>query len=435
MKFKAFIILVFAIAWSVDSLGDSLRISITAPQLKNSELALCSYFNGKVYKKDSLQLSGQGIGTFVQETKLDQGLYMIYVDSTKYFDLLLGDDQVLQIEVDTLDFIQNNKISGAAQSVAFVEYVRFLSDRQKERSKLFEQGKALQAENKDFSEISEKLEALNREVLAFQDDFFARHQDQWVMLFFKGLDPASGPYPSPKTQEEAKEEFYYLKDHYFDHIDLLDKRFWYTNYFPQKIETYLQHQVEGIPDSLANAATRLVAKTIRDTTCYQLMLSKLTNYALQSKLMGLENVWAKLAEDYYLKGLANWADSAFLSDIRSEYDKVRYNRIGMKAKDLPLQDSLNRKVQLYNLGRKYTLLIFFEPSCGHCKKEIPALHDKLYSKYVDHNLWDPSRTSYYWQFYNTATTPSIYLLDENKKILAKRLNDESLDQLLNDLIN
>lgn len=465
MKSKFFIILLFVIAWSSDALCDSLRISIAAPQLKNSELALCAYFNGKVYKKDSLQLSDQGIGTFIQDKKLDQGLYMIYVDSTKYFDVLLSDDQVLQVEIDTTDFIGKNKVSGASQSVAFAEYVRFLSGKQKERMKLFDQGKALQAENKDFSEISEKLEVLNKEVQSFQDDFFARHKDQWVMLFFKGLEPPTGPYPSPKTQDEAKEEFYYLKDHYFDNIDLLDKRFWYTNYFPQKIESYLQNQVESIPDSLANAASRLVAKTMKDTTCYQLMLSKLTNYALQSNIMGMENVWAKLAEDYYLKGLASWADTAFLSDIRSEYNKVRYNRIGMKAKDLPLQDSLNRKVQLYNLGSEYTLLVFYEPSCGHCKKEIPVFYDKLYKKYagkgldvacvympVDkkewlkfvnehhlhgphwHNLWDPNRTSYYWEFYNTATTPSIYVLDKDKKIIAKRLNDETLDQLLGDLL-
>ncbi len=465
MKFKVFIILLFVIAWNTNALGDSLKISIKAPQLKNAELALCSYFNGKVYKKDSLQLSDQGIGAFMQPKKLDQGLYMIYVDSTKYFDVLLSDEQVLQIEVDTAESFSKNKVSGAPQSVAFAEYVRFLSGKQKERMKLFDEGKALQAENKDLTAITGKIEILNKEVQTFQESFFTQYKGQWVSLFFKGLEPATGPFPSPKTQEEAKEEFYYLKDHYFDNINLLDKRFWFTNYFPQKIEAYMQRQVEGIPDSLANAASHLVAKTMKDSTCYQLMLSKLTNYALQSNLMGMENVWAKLTEDYYLKGLASWADSAFLSDIKSEYAKVRYNRIGMKARDLPLQDSLNRKVDLYSLGRKYTLLCFFEPMCGHCKVEIPAFHEKLYKKYADkgldvacvylltdkkewldfvnthqltgtnwYNLWDPNRTSYYWQFYNTATTPSVYLLNEKKEIIAKKLDDRTLDQLLNDLL-
>jgi thiol-disulfide isomerase/thioredoxin len=331
---------------------------------------------------------------------------------------------------------------------------------------LFEQGKALQAENKDYSEISAKMEVLNKEVQAFQDEFFVRHKDQWVTLFFKGLEVVStGPFPSPKTQEEWNEEFRYQKDHFFDNIDFLDKRFCYTNYFPKKIEEYLLKQVETVPDTMAKVASRLVAKTMKDTTCYQLMLTTLTNYALQSNIMGMESVWAKLAEDYYLKGLAGWADTTFLSDIRSEYKKVRFNRIGMTAKDLPLQDSLNRKVQLFNLGRKYTLLVFFEPSCGHCKKEIPSLHDNLYKKYADkgldvacvympvdkkewlgfvnehhlhgtywHNLWDPNRTSYYWEFYNTATTPSIYLLDKDKKIIAKKLSEETLDQLLGDLL-
>ncbi len=466
MKYKFFIILTFAIVWTSSAMSNGLNISLRAPQLKNTELALCSYFNGRIYKKDSLRLSDKGIGAFIQPEKLDQGLYMIYIDSTKYFDVLLSDNQVIQIEVDTVDFVGGNKVSGAPQSIAFAEYVRFLSGKQKDRMKLYEEGKALQAANKDYSAISEKMDALNKEVQGFQETFFTQHKDQWVSLFFKGLEPVmTGPYPSPKTQDEARDEFYYLKDHYFDNINLQDKRFWFTNYFPQKIDTYMDKQVEGIPDSLANAASRLVAKTMKDSTCYQLMLSKLTNKALQSDLMGMENVWAKLAEDYYLKGLANWADSAFLSDIKSEYGKVRFNRVGMKARDLPLQDSLNRRVDLYSVGRKYTLLCFFEPECGHCKKEIPAIHDKLYKKYEDkgldivcvylltdkkewlsfinthhltgdywYNLWDPDRTSYYWQFYNTATTPSIYLLDSKKEIIAKKLSEETLDQLLNDLL-
>ena len=94
MKSKVFIILLFVVAWSTSALGDSLKISINAPQLKNSELALCAHFNGKVYKKDSLQLSNQGIGVFAQPEKLDEGLYLILIDNTKYFDVLLSDDQI-----------------------------------------------------------------------------------------------------------------------------------------------------------------------------------------------------------------------------------------------------------------------------------------------------------------------------------------------------
>ena len=464
MKFKFFIILFFAVAWTTNALGDSLKISIYAPQLKGVELTLCSHFNGKVYKKDSVQLSDQGIGTFTQSEKLEEGLYLILINEAKYFDVLLADDQEFQIDIDTTDFIGKNKVHGAVQSEAFIRYIQFLSGKQQERMKLNEEGKALQAENKDFSEIIEKFEVLNNEVRVFQSKFFAQHENQWVSSYFKGIEPVSGPFPAPTTQEEAKEEFYYQKDHFFDNIDLSDKRFWYTDYFPRKVELYMKERLEGVPDSMANATSRLVAKTMADSTCYQLMLSKVTNYALQSNLMGMENVWAKLAEDYYLKGLASWADSTFLSDIKSEYAKVRYNRMGMKARDLSLRDSLNQKVDFHKLAGKYTFLCFFEPSCGHCKKEMPAFYE-IHKKYADmglevvciyllndkkewldfvnehklygthwHNLWDPEKTSRYWEYYNTATTPSLYLLNEKKEIIAKRFNAESLDQILTDIL-
>ena len=464
MKSKVFIILFFVIAWSTNVLGDSLKISINAPQLKNSELALCAHFNGKVYKKDSLQLSAQGTGTFAQPEKLDEGLYLILINNAKYFDVLLSDDQEFHIDIDTTDFVNKNKVTGAPQSEAFNEYVQFLSGKQQERMKLHEEGTALQAENKDVSAISEKMELLSKSVQAYQKDFFEKYDGRWVSLFFKGGEPVSGPHPVPQTQEEADEEFLYRKVHFFDNVDLLDKRFWFTNYFPQKIEDYIIKQVGGAPDSMALAATRLVAKTMADTTCYQLMLSKLTNFALQSNLIGMENVWAKLAEDYYLKGLASWSDSTFLSDIKSEYDKISNNRIGMKGKNLVLEDSLNRKVDLYKLGGKFTLVCFYEPSCGHCKKEIPAFHE-MHKKYADkglevacvyllndkkewvdfikehklygphwHNLWDPKLTSRYWEYYNKTTTPALYLLNENKEIILKKFNAETMDMVLTNML-
>ena len=51
------------------------------------------------------------------------------------------------------------------------------------------------------------------------------------------------------------------------------------------------------------------------------------------------------------------------------------------------------------------------------------------------NAWDPDRESYYWTFYDTSTTPGVYLLDKDKKIIAKKIDAESLDRILNYEIN
>ncbi len=466
MKFKSIVLFLLLSGFLSAGAQDSLMIRVDAPQLKDQKIALCSYFNGKVYKKDSLLLSGAGTGLFHRPQKLEEGLYMVYIDSFRYFDLFLADDQVFDLAIDTTDFVRKNKISGAEQTGLFAEYASFIHEKQKQRTQLLQEKRILQHEGQDGTETDQKIESVNREVQSFQDAFFSKYGTWWVGKFFQGLDPVQAPCPSPENENNAMENYRYLKNHFFDRIDLTDKRFWWTNYFPQKIDSYMKDYVEPVPDSLANAASRLVFAAMDDTTCFQLMLTKLFNNAVQSQIMGMENVWAKLTEEYYLKGRVNWADSAFLSNLKSEYTKIRFNRIGMQAQELALQDSVGNPVSLYETDQKYTLLCFYEPDCGHCKKEIPALFNDLYKKYRDrglsvacvylltdqkewqdfvrihqlegdrwYNLWDPERTSHFWQFYDTSTTPSFFLLDENKKIIAKKLNLATMDQLLNNLIS
>ena len=42
------------------------------------------------------------------------------------------------------------------------------------------------------------------------------------------------------------------------------------------------------------------------------------------------------------------------------------------------------------------------------------------------NVWDPERTSFYWYWYDTSSTPMIYVLDKNHKIFAKKIDADTL---------
>jgi peroxiredoxin len=121
---------------------------------------------------------------------------------------------------------------------------------------------------------------------------------------------------------------------------------------------------------------------------------------------------------------------------------------------------------LYNVKAKYTLLIFWDANCGKCKEELPRLQTmynefnpkgskspklfdvfgvsltpdaKEWQKYLrEHNLpwinvYDPNNETNFRRLYDIYSTPVLYLLDENKKILAKRLSVEQLKDFIKDL--
>jgi peroxiredoxin len=118
---------------------------------------------------------------------------------------------------------------------------------------------------------------------------------------------------------------------------------------------------------------------------------------------------------------------------------------------------------LYLSQGEFTILVFYEYDCGHCKKDIPALYNEVYLPLIQHNIdvfaicmnddhskweafvtdnelagwhhvWDPSHHSLFRFKYNVKSSPTIYLLDRDKKIVAKRLDNANLSKLLKVLL-
>ncbi len=46
------------------------------------------------------------------------------------------------------------------------------------------------------------------------------------------------------------------------------------------------------------------------------------------------------------------------------------------------------------------------------------------------NVWDPTFSSNFRNLYDIYATPVIYVLDKNKKILAKRISVDTLERIL-----
>jgi len=119
-----------------------------------------------------------------------------------------------------------------------------------------------------------------------------------------------------------------------------------------------------------------------------------------------------------------------------------------------MQD-LNRKPRsMYDIKNKYTILFIFDPDCAHCKEETPKLvsfYDKkkfdveVYAVSADTSMakmrdyiremkmkWitvNGPRTYVgpYQDLYDAVTTPSLYVIDDKKKIIAKKVPAEKLE--------
>ena len=66
------------------------------------------------------------------------------------------------------------------------------------------------------------------------------------------------------------------------------------------------------------------------------------------------------------------------------------NLIGEQAANLEMVDSAGTPVPLYSVNAPYIIVCFWDPTCGHCREEVPKM-DSMYQCQMEkrrcENVW------------------------------------------------
>lgn len=443
--------------------NSNYAIKVKAPELKMDTLFLGHYYMGKLYVQDSLSLDKKGVGVFTADKKLPEGMYVLYLKSGNYADLLIGDDQVFSIQLDTAQMAQSLQIEGSEQSADFAEYARFLTAKQSELNSLNSLYK--EASEAEKETLTQQMNALSTQVKEKQQTLIQKYPNGMVGVFLKGLMVPELPAWTDSLNCanvdscKAMHRYLFYKNHYLDNLNLSDVRIFRTPYIANTLNTYLDKVLLQINDSIIPSALQMIERSRGNDTTFQIIANHVLNYSVKSKIMGMDNLLVEVGKRYYLSGLATWADSTLLANLTSEINKIERSLVGMEAHNIPLSDANGQYRYLYDMGgSQLTVLFFYEPSCGHCRKTTPILAE-FAKKYKDDprikivavymledqkewqefmekhdmsalvNVWDPKRVSNYWYWYDTSTTPMMYVMDKDHKIFAKKIDVPTLEMI------
>lgn len=447
--------------------AQNYNISINLIGSTDSTAYLAHYFDGRIFADDTTQLVN-GKGSFSKEKQLDEGIYVIYLPSQKYFDLLIGKDQEFSISADQQDFIESITIQGSAESEAFHDFQKFMKSKNEKSKQLQEAYKASKDQPEKKEQYKEAYKKADEEVRAYIQKMGQDYPDNSFVSKFAllTLSPKIPDFSKEipesvddRKQEIKKKSYLYNKNHYFDYVDFSDNRFLRTPILKNKLDFFYEKILLQNPDTIVKEASKIIDQSRADQDFFQYMVQFSLNYAVKSKIMGMDEAFVHLAKKYYLSGEANWADSTLLANIRERVIKLQYNLIGMKAKDLKLETPEGEIVSLHEVNAPFTVLYFWEPDCGHCKTTTPLLNTEILSKYkklgvkifavctqnnkeewekfiADNelfdfiNCYDPHYQSNFRIYYDVYSTPTVYLLDKDKKIIAKRLDIDNLKSFL-----
>ena len=260
----------------------------------------------------------------------------------------------------------------------------------------------------------------------------------------------------PKDYQTLDEFLSHKKQHHFDNIDLNNPILQGSNFLTDKISNYVFSALpKGIKtnEQLAlevNKNVKAVSEILKNTpTGFQMK----TFYQLW-EIAGLNTMPS--VEDYifanHLKklALAN-GNKKMVDDIES----ATRLRIGAKSPEI-IWESNEKKHSLSTMeNADCYLIIFWSSTCSHCLKEVPALHSELknfknvkvlaigledekqnwekvsatlpnFTHGISLKKWD----SEYVPIFNIQKTPTYFILDSEKRFIAKPDSDKEVIEFL-----
>lgn len=473
--------------------GQAQTIKFKLSDVKDTTVYLVRYEGSSMYYADTTEMKN---GTFSFDgSKQKPGIFTFSIKGARYFDFIYNNEEI-HIESDTKDLYKSMNIKKSQENQVYYDYLKYINDKRGEATALNEKYQSLGEDQQDEKDkITKQQEEMSAEVLAYQHKLIETYPKLFVTKIVRMAIEVDIP-EAPKGEDGKPLEnyaYYYRLKHFFDNIDLEDDRLANTPMLQSKLEYFFSknHMVQN-PDTIIKYVTPLIDEMEAGSALYKLFVFRTTLHFQRSKVMGMDkgyhymilNYWCPQDENGNYK--AYWYPANKMEEACESAAKKAVTDLGSVPPNVILRDTSDTKWRgFYDIDAEYTILYFWDPDCGHCKKETPKLaklyNEKLKDRNVEvfaigkatgedfekwkafiikHNMtfinvgltqtlfeeatenpyafvprYTTPQSLNYQEAYDIYSTPQIFVLDKDKKIVAKQLSIAQLEMFIDQMQN
>ena len=462
---SSIILILLVLPLSLFAGQDGYVVKFKIHGLKDSICLVANYYGNGTYVTDTLEVDGKGIATFTAPADQPRGVYILVISDKVYFDFVLNNDMKFTMETDKRDPVGEMKISGSLDNEEFYAYMRYNQEKFKRIQVLQQHLKTIENNEDSVKVINDQIVQLNNEIIDYKLNIARERPFSFLAMLINAMkEPVITEVPTlPNGRKDSTYAYRYFKEHYWDDMNLTDNRLIRTPVFHNKLKKYFDQVVVQNPDSIFKESVILIEKARPDPEMFKYIVWFITYHYENSEIMGFDKVFVDIVDQYYVTGEATWVSGPVLENILKKANRIRPLLLGSHAPNMIMMDTTDQLVSLYNVNAFITILLFWDPDCGHCEKEIPHLRE-LYDKYKEKyeleifsvcsdtsmakmkehiqkkkmtwvNVNGPrTLTGDYHELYDIQTTPVIYILDRDKRILAKRLQSDQVEKFITNYV-
>ncbi len=449
---RTFLLISFLLSFTFSFAQDKYTLEFIIPQSGGQKAEIYSYYGDQRLKIDSTISNGNGVFSFHFNDDREPGIYRFSLGKNDGMDFIFNHENAV-IKIDRGFTPDSAEVEYSVENKILFNYLSKKVFYEMRLELLRPVVRYYPVEDSFYPDVKKQYEKLEKDYDKFIDGVYKDHPDLIVTRFIR-FDQLEDIRPGEIGPTRAQ----YLRQHYFDGIDLSDTLLLYSPLLPGRVIDYLSLYVT--PGIGQQKQEELFKQAIDSLMHFTLPGSKVrevvVNYLIEGfQAYGLEDVMEYLVENYVI-------NQSCVSEQREETLKKRIDgfkklAIGNKAPDIVTTDIEGNPFKLSALPDNYKVLFFWASDCPHCEAALPAMK-QLAQKYagkatfiaisVDSDEaawkkavaekgldwtnigemqgWDGKIVNDYYIY----ATPTILVLDKELTILAKPAGVRDLENFL-----
>jgi len=386
--------------------------------------------------------------------KYHAGVYRLAFGNNKWVDFVYDNEEVT-IKTAANNILDSLQIVTSESNRLYYTFIK-LNKAYKTKTELLQLILARYPKDDDYYKTTEqKVKQLQNEYAEFVNEVSQKKPNSFIAQYIR-----SSQLPVVDMTLPVDKQLVFLKSHALDNVNFNNAGLIYSDVFTNKSIEYLTYyRNPQLPKEFLEKEFLIAVDTILNKAkVHQLVYQHITEYLIDGfKKFGFDKIIDYIVQNYVIKDDL-CLDEKTEDSIQRRLDQSKNLPISAVAPNIILTDADGKEINLSKLNNEKVLVVFYASWCPHCNELMPKLNElykerntkslEVFAISVDttksdwlnfirknnlnwinvfaENGWGSKAASDYYLY----ATPTMFLLDKEKKIIAKPTTFEEVSPYL-----
>jgi thiol-disulfide isomerase/thioredoxin len=382
------------------------------------------------------------------------GIYRLVFNNKKWLDFVY-DGNDIEVETNAENILEETKIVQSSENKTYYDFINLNKD-YKTKTELLQLILARYPKIDEYYQTTkEKLNQTQEEYLYFVNVTAQKNPNLFIARYVR-----TAQLPVIEAEAQFDEQLLYLKTNSLNNVNFNDDGLIYSDAFTNKTIEYLSYyRNPQLPMALLEKEFQTAVDSILNKAkVNDIVYKHIVEYLLDGfKKFGFDNVISYIIDNYVIKDDI-CLDEKLEAALERRIQQNKLFKPGFAVPEIEMTDQTGAMVKLNDITTEKTLIMFYASWCPHCKTLLPQISE-LYKNQKEKIFEvisvsiDTSKTDWMnfisanklqwlnvsdlngWDGksvldYNIYATPTMFLIDREKKLIKIITEIEELKNFL-----